>query len=94
MSASRDLRAWTRLGDVEPREGETFLTFGYSGARPEPGTATNPPAHPGAAQAMGEHWLISGPLSVGLPTVPLTPLAQERPRLGLPGPGCPLLLRF
>src|SRR5215217_2388628 len=38
-TVGKDLRAWSLLGDVELRDGATFLTLGYTGARPEAGTA-------------------------------------------------------
>ncbi|WP_224245578.1 hypothetical protein [Hyalangium gracile] len=84
LSASQDSRALTLLGDVELREEETFLTFGYSGLRPEPDTAASHQLSLGVDHALSEHWLISGSLLVGLPKSTLTPLAIERPRLGLP----------
>lgn len=84
VSANRDFRAWTLLGDVELRPEETFLTLGYSGARPESGTAPSHQLSLGVDQALGTHWLVSGALSLGLPKATLTPLAREAPRLGLP----------
>jgi hypothetical protein len=84
LSASRDSRALTLLGDVELRENATFLTFGYSGLRPEPGTAASHLLSVGVDHALTEHWLVSGSAQVGLPKATLTPLAQERPRLDLP----------
>jgi hypothetical protein len=84
VSASQDFRAWTLLGDVELREEETFLTFGYSGVRPEPGTPASHQLSLGVDHALNEHWLISSTLSVGLPKVTLIPLAREAPRLDLP----------
>lgn len=85
LSASRDSRAWTLLGDVELRENETFLTFGYSGLRPEPDIAASHQLSLGVDHALSEHWLVAGSVLVGLPKATLTPLAQARPRLGLPG---------
>ncbi len=84
VSSSQDSRAWTLLGDIALREDATFLTFGYSGLSPEPGTAASHQLSLGMDQALGEHWLVSGALLAGLPKATLTPLAQERPRLGLP----------
>jgi hypothetical protein len=84
LSASKEARAWTLLGDVELRENATFLTFGYSGLRSEPGTAASHQLSLGVDQALSDHWLVSGSLLVGLPKTTLTPLAREMPRLGLP----------
>jgi hypothetical protein len=84
LSASQQARAWTLLGDVELRENATFLTFGYSGMRPEPGTAASHQLSLGIDQALSDHWLFSGAVLFGLPKATLTPLAREIPRLGLP----------
>jgi hypothetical protein len=84
LSASKEARAWTLLGDVELRENSTFLTFGYSGLRSETGTATSHQLSLGVDQALSDHWLLSGSLLVGLPKATLTPLSREFPRLGLP----------
>jgi hypothetical protein len=84
LSASRDSRAWALLGDVELRESETFLTFGYSGLRPESGTAASHQLSLGVDHALSSRWLVSGAVLVGLPKATLTPLALARPRLGLP----------
>ncbi len=84
VSASRDLWAWSLLGDVALREDATFLTFGYSGVRPDPDTALSHQLSLGVDQLLGEHWLLSGAVSMGLPKASLTPLAREFPRLGLP----------
>ncbi len=83
-SASQASQALTVLGDVELRENETFLTFGYSGLRPEPGTAASHQLSVGMDHALNEHWLLSGSVQIGLPKATLTPLALERPRLELP----------
>jgi hypothetical protein len=87
LSASREYRAWTLLGDVELRENATFLTFGYSGQRPGTGTAATHQLSLGADHALSDHWLLSGSLIAGLPKSTFTPLAREMPRLGLPALG-------
>jgi hypothetical protein len=84
VSASKDFRAWALLGDVELRQDETFLTFGYAGVRPEPGTAPSHQLSLGVDHALSLHWLVSGTVNVGLPKATLTPLARELPRLNLP----------
>lgn len=86
-SASRDFWAWALLGDVELREAQTFLTFGYSGARPEPGTSPSHQLSLGVDHAVSTHWLVSGLVNVGLPKATFTPLARELPRLNLPALG-------
>ncbi|HEX8436781.1 hypothetical protein [Archangium sp.] len=77
-------RTWTLLGDVELRQDETFLTLGYTGARTQSDTALSHQLSAGVDHALGEHWLLSGLLNVGLPKTSLTPVAPERPLLGLP----------
>lgn len=84
LSASKQARAWTLLGDVELRENATFLTFGYSGLRSESSTAASHQLSLGVDQALSDHWLLSGSLLAGLPKATLTPLSREFPRLGLP----------
>jgi hypothetical protein len=84
VSASQDFRAWTLLGDVELRQDETFLTFGYSGSRTEPGTAPNHQLSLGVDHSVSTHWLVSGMVNVSIPKATLTPLAREMPRLNLP----------
>jgi len=84
VSASQDFRAWALLGDVELSQDETFLTFGYSGARTEPGTAPNHQLSLGVDHAVSTHWLVSGMVNVSAPKATLTPLAREMPRLNLP----------
>jgi hypothetical protein len=84
LSASQDFRAWTLLGDVELRQDETFLTFGYAGVRPEPGTSPSHQLSLGVDHALSTHWFVSGLVNVGVPKATLTPLARELPRLGLP----------
>jgi hypothetical protein len=84
VSASRDYRAWALLGDVELSQDETFLTFGYAGARPEPGTAPTHQLSLGVDHALSPNWLVSGLINVGLPKATFTPLARELPRLNLP----------
>lgn len=84
LNASRDSRGLTLLGDVELQENETFLTFGYSGLRPQTGTATTHQLSAGLDHALNEHWLLSGSVQVGLPNTTRTVLSQERPRLNLP----------
>jgi hypothetical protein len=84
LSASQQARAWTLLGDVELRENATFLTFGYSGMRPEPDTAASHQLSLGVDQALSDHWLLSGSVLVGLPKATQTVLSREMPRLGLP----------
>ncbi|WP_224360334.1 hypothetical protein [Hyalangium versicolor] len=84
VSATQDSRALTLLGDVELSKETTFLTFGYSGLRPQPDTAASHQLSAGLDHAFNLHWLVSGSLLVGLPKTTNTPLAQERPRLGLP----------
>ncbi len=83
-SAGGRQRTWTLLGDVELREDETFLTLGYTGARTESDTALSHQLSAGVDHALNEHWLLSGLLNVGLPKTSLTPVAPERPLLGLP----------
>jgi hypothetical protein len=84
VSASRDFRAWALLGDVELSQDETFLTFGYSGVRPEPGTAPSHQLSLGVDHSISTHWLVSGMVNVSLPKATFTPLAREMPRLNLP----------
>ena len=43
-----------------------FLTFGYSGLRPEPGTAASHQLSLGVDHSLSEHWLLSGSAIVGL----------------------------
>ena len=84
VSAGRGYRAWSLLGDVALREDTTFLTLGYTAARPEAGTAATHQLSAGVDHVLGEHWLVAASASVGLPKSTLTPLAPERPRLNLP----------
>lgn len=79
-TVGKDFRAWSLLGDVEVREGSTFLTLGYTGARPEAGTALTHQLSLGADQVLGEHWLLSTILSVGLPKSTRVALIPELPR--------------
>ncbi|WP_164018428.1 hypothetical protein [Pyxidicoccus trucidator] len=83
-SAGRGYRAWSFLGDVELREDTTFLTLGYTAARPEAGTAPTHQLSLGVDHLLGTHWLVSATASLGLPKSTLTPLSPERPRLSLP----------
>ncbi|XXF80584.1 hypothetical protein P2318_12790 [Myxococcaceae bacterium GXIMD 01537] len=85
LSASRNLRAWSVLGDVTLREDGTFLTLGYTGTRSEPGTAASHLLTVGVDHALSSHWLVSGLVSLGLPKTSLQTLAPERPLLDLPG---------
>ncbi|MCP3145172.1 hypothetical protein [Pyxidicoccus xibeiensis] len=85
VSAGRDFRAWSLLGDVELRDDATFLTVGYTVARPEKGTAPTHQLALGVDQALGDHWLVSASASVGLPKSTHVVVAPARPRLGLPG---------
>ncbi|MFP2907852.1 hypothetical protein ACLESD_22950 [Pyxidicoccus sp. 3LFB2] len=84
VSAGRGYRAWSLLGDVELREDATFLTLGYTAARPEAGTAPTHQLSLGVDHLVGTHWLVSATASLALPKSTLTPLAPERPRLALP----------
>lgn len=84
LSASKDTRALTLLGDLELSQDTTFLTFGYSGLRPQPDTAVSHQLSLGLDHAFSDHWLVSGTVLAALPKVTQTPLAAERPRLGLP----------
>ena len=84
VCAGGDSRAWSLLGDVELREDTTFLTLGYTAARPGAGTATMHPFSLGGDHLVGPHWQVSAVASVGLPKSTLTSLAPERPRLSLP----------
>ncbi|QSQ24997.1 hypothetical protein JY651_08720 [Pyxidicoccus parkwayensis] len=82
-SAGRDYRAWSLLGDVGLRE-DTFLTLGYTAARPEAGTAATHQLSVGVDHVLGGHWLVAAVASVGLPKRTRTELSAERPRLNLP----------
>jgi hypothetical protein len=84
VSASQDFRAWALLGDVELSQDETFLTFGYSGVRPEPGTAPSHQLSLGVDHSLSTHWLVSGMVNVSVPKTTFTLLAREMPRLNLP----------
>ncbi|MCP3098610.1 hypothetical protein LZ198_06940 [Myxococcus sp. K15C18031901] len=78
-TGGRDYRAWSLLGDVELRADSTFLTLGYLGTRPEPGT---PPSHVltvGVDQSLGLHALLSAALQVGLPKSTRVELFREQP---------------
>ena len=83
FSAGRGFRAWSLLGDVELRRDSTFLTLGYTAARPEAGTALTHQLSLGADHLLGDHWLVAAMASVSLPKSTLVPLTPERPRLGL-----------
>jgi len=83
-SAGGGSRAWSLLGDVELREGTTFLTLGYTAARPGAGTATTHPFSLGGDHLVGRQGQVSAVASVGHPKSTLTSLAPERPRLSLP----------
>ncbi|MBZ4417682.1 hypothetical protein [Myxococcus sp. RHSTA-1-4] len=85
VSAGRGFRAWSLLGDMGLAGNTTFLTLGYTAARPEAGTAATHQLSVGLDRVLGEHWLVAVMASVGLPKSTLTELAPERPRLGLPG---------
>jgi|GEM_PF-2037372 hypothetical protein len=84
VSAGGGYRAWSLLGDVELREDTTFLTLGYTAARPGAGTATTHQFSLGGDHLVGRHWQVSAAASVGLPKSTLTSLTPERPRLSLP----------
>jgi hypothetical protein len=84
LSASKDTRALALLGDLELSKEQTFLTFGYSGLRPQPDTAVSHQLSLGLDHALNNHWLVSGTVLAALPKETFTPLALERPRLGLP----------
>ncbi|RKG83586.1 hypothetical protein D7W82_24855 [Corallococcus sp. CA049B] len=75
---------WSLLGDVGVGEA-TFVTLGYSGVRPESGTATTHQLSVGMDHLAGEHWLLSGAVSLGLSKDSDTELSRERPRLDIPG---------
>ncbi|NTX16186.1 hypothetical protein HUA76_35995 [Myxococcus sp. CA056] len=83
-TVGKDFRAWSLLGDVELRDGATFLTLGYTGARPEAGTALTHQLSLGADQVLGEHWLLSAIVSTGLPKSTRVELIPERPARRLP----------
>ncbi|RKH92231.1 hypothetical protein D7Y13_37605 [Corallococcus praedator] len=83
-SAGRGYGLWSLLGDVGVSEA-TFLTLGYTGARPEAGTAATHQLSVGVDHLAGEHWLLSGIVSLGLAKGSDTELSQERPRLNVPG---------
>ncbi len=85
LSTSRDTRAWSLLGDVTLKQDETFLTLGYTGARPEPGTAANHQLSVGVDHAPSLHWILSALATVGLPKTSTVELSRERPLLKLPG---------
>ncbi|MCY1021914.1 hypothetical protein [Pyxidicoccus sp. MSG2] len=84
VSAGRDYRAWSLLGDMALYKETTFLTLGYTAARPESGTSATHQLSLGVDHVLGEHWLVAATASVGLPKSTLTALAPERPRLNLP----------
>ncbi|NOK19248.1 hypothetical protein [Corallococcus carmarthensis] len=75
---------WSLLGDVGVGEA-TFLTLGYTGARPESGTAATHQLSVGVDHLAGGHWLLSGAVSLGLSKASDTELSPERPRLNVPG---------
>ncbi|GMU03703.1 hypothetical protein KH5H1_78260 [Corallococcus caeni] len=75
---------WSLLGDVGVGEA-TFVTLGYTGARPESGTAATHQLSVGLDHLAGRHWLLSGAVSLGLSKGSDTELTPERPRLNLPG---------
>lgn len=83
-TVGKDFRAWSLLGDVELRDGATFLTLGYTGARPEAGTALTHQLSLGADHVLGDHWLLSGSISAGLPKDTTVELVPERPARRLP----------
>ncbi len=85
LSTSRDYRAWSLLGDVTLKEDATYLTLGYTGARPEPGTAASHQLALGVDHALSSRWLVSGMVTLGLPKTSRLPLVAERPLLRLPG---------
>ncbi|MCP3168632.1 hypothetical protein [Myxococcus qinghaiensis] len=78
-TVGKDFRAWSLLGDVELRDGATFLTLGYTGARPEAGTALTHQLSLGADQVLGDHWLLSGIISASLPKDTTVELVPKRP---------------
>jgi hypothetical protein len=85
VSAGRGFRAWSLLGDVGlDAAGTSFLTLGYTSARPDTGTSATHQLSVGLERLLGTHWLVSAMASVGLPKSTLTPLTAERPRLDLP----------
>ncbi|RYZ37472.1 MAG: hypothetical protein EOO71_27785 [Myxococcaceae bacterium] len=83
-SAGGGYSLWSLLGDVGVGEA-TFLTLGYTGARPEAGTAATHQLSVGADHLAGEHWLLSAIVSLGLGKGSDTALSQELPRLNVPG---------
>lgn len=83
-SAGHGYGLWSLLGDVGVGE-TTFLTLGYTGARPEAGTAAIHQLSVGVDHLAGEHWLLSGAVSLGLPKGSDTRLTPELPRRDLPG---------
>ncbi len=84
LSAGGDVFTWTLMGDVELRRDETFLTLGYTGARLGSDADLSHLLSAGVDQALSEHWLLSGVLTVGLPRVSSTVLVPERPLRNLP----------
>jgi hypothetical protein len=85
VSSSRDYRAWSLLGDVTLKEDATYLTLGYTGARPEPGTAASHQLALGVDHALSSRWLVSGMVTLGLPKTSRLTLSPARPLLRLPG---------
>lgn len=85
LNTSRDYRGWSLLGDVTLKDDETFLTLGYTGARPEPGTAASHQLSLGVDHAPSLHWILSAMATLGLPKTSTVELARERPLLNAPG---------
>ncbi|RKH62430.1 hypothetical protein [Corallococcus llansteffanensis] len=83
-SAGHGYGLWSLLGDVGVGE-TTFLTLGYTGARPEAGTAATHQLSVGVDHLAGAHWLLSGAVSLGLSKGSDTQLTPEFPRRNLPG---------
>ena len=80
-SAGHGYGLWSLLGDVGVGK-TTFLTLGYTGARPEAGTAAIHQLSVGVDHLAGEHWLLSGAISLGLPKGSNTQLTPELPQIG------------
>jgi hypothetical protein len=75
---------WSLLGDVGVGE-TTYLTLGYTGLRPESGIAPTHQLSVGLDHLAGEHWLLSGAVSLGLARGSDTEISPEFPRVNLPG---------
>lgn len=83
-SAGHGDALWSLLADVGVGEA-TYLTLGYTGARPESGTAATHQLSVGVDHLAGDHWLLSGAVGLGLAKGSDTELTPEYPRLDIPG---------